>query len=216
MGLVHVALAVHAQAPMWWTERAVLDPGARANDFAPANQGQVKWLATQAAAELDAQLQGLGGAGTNVAALLATFTPSNNYQAVNVGQVKATAKPFYDRLAALSSREPYLTNALPAAAAGPYPWPTASTAAVNYAGANIGQVKFVFSINLDRDNDGLPDWWEWHYFTNLNQNASSSYRGDGWSNLQKYLLGLNPLEIFTASSAWITAPPDGAVVGGFE
>jgi hypothetical protein len=214
--LFSVALTVLAQAPGWWTDRAVLDPSSTANDFASANQGQIKWLATQAAAEFDDKLLDLGGAGTNIAAMLATFSPSNNFLLVNVGQLKATAKPFYDRLAELSSVEPYVSNALPSSLTGPYPWTTTATDDVDYAVANVGQAKFVFSMDFDRDGDGLPDWWEWHYFANLNQNASGSFMGDGWSNLQKYHLGLNPL--VTIANGWIliVSPPDGSVVGGFE
>jgi len=214
--LLSITLTVLAQAPGWWTDRAVIDPGVATNDFASANQGQIKWLATQAAVEFDAKLLGLGGAGTNIAVMLATFSPSNNYILVNVGQIKSTAKPFYDLLAELSSIEPYLSNALPSSLIGPYPWTTIATDDVDYAVANVGQAKFVFSMDFDRDGDGLPDWWEWHYFTNLNQNASGSFMGDGWSNLQKYQLGLNPL--VTIANGWvlIVSPPDGAVVGGFE
>ncbi|MEI6516741.1 MAG: hypothetical protein WCO77_12260, partial [bacterium] len=46
------ATAVFAQAPAWWANRNVINTNAVPNDFAPINQGQVKWLATQAAAEL--------------------------------------------------------------------------------------------------------------------------------------------------------------------
>ncbi|TAN38005.1 MAG: hypothetical protein EPN23_03385, partial [Verrucomicrobia bacterium] len=77
---------VHAQAPAWWTNRNVLNTNAVPNDFAAVNQGQVKWLATQAAAELDEDLQHIGGAGSNIAALVSRFSPTNNYLPVNLGQ----------------------------------------------------------------------------------------------------------------------------------
>ena len=54
-----VALAatiVVAQAPAWWTNRGVINTNAVARDFAPVNQGPVKWLATQAAAEFNENL----------------------------------------------------------------------------------------------------------------------------------------------------------------
>ena len=45
----------------------------------------------------------------------------------------------------------------------------------------------------DSDNDGLPDWWEMKYFGNLNQTAAGDPDGDGWTNLEEYRCGANPL-----------------------
>lgn len=212
LGAVSSALA---QAPSWWTNRNVIVTNAIPNDFVAVNQGQVKWLATQAAVEFEAMLIGLGGAGSNITALTQTFSSTNNYVAANIGQIKATTQPFYDQLAVLAVTEPYLTNAWPAGSAGPYPWTVTTTDDVNYAMANIGQTKFAFSINLDRDDDGLPDWWEWRSFTNLNQNATIDADGDGLTNGQEYQRGSNPQ---TSDGTWltITAPPDGTVLGGYE
>jgi len=36
-----------------------------------------------------------------------------------------------------------------------------------------------FKEDQDNDNDGIPDWYEWHYFGNLNQNKFSDNDGDG-------------------------------------
>jgi len=52
---------------------------------------------------------------------------------------------------------------------------------------------------VDNDGDGIPDWWMVKYFghpTGLaadNSLAQNDPAGDGLSNLQKYLLGRNPL-----------------------
>lgn len=73
-------------------------------------------------------------AGTNVNSMVTGFAISNNYRAVNMGQVKNVAKPFYDRLI-----EAGLTNQ--------YPWAGAATTN-NHAAANIGQVKNVFNFSL--------------------------------------------------------------------
>jgi len=48
----------------------------------------------------------------------------------------------------------------------------------------------------DRNNDGLPDSWQLQYFGSLNAPGSGPNddpTGDGFTNLQKYRAGLNPL-----------------------
>jgi hypothetical protein len=132
-----------AAYPAWWFERDVLprlDSGVTnpawpgdypaADDYVLVNQGQVKHIASQAYAELNVRLT--NGAGTNLTALINGFTTNNNYDLANVGQLKAVAKPFYDRLI-----EAGYTNS--------YPW---STGTDDYVIANIGQVKNVFSFDL--------------------------------------------------------------------
>ncbi|MCF7847286.1 MAG: type I secretion C-terminal target domain-containing protein [Kiritimatiellales bacterium] len=48
---------------------------------------------------------------------------------------------------------------------------------------------------LDSDGDGIPDWWEDEYGFDLQRvaDAADDADGDGLSNLQEYLRGLNPL-----------------------
>jgi hypothetical protein len=52
---------------------------------------------------------------------------------------------------------------------------------------------------MDNDGDGIPDWWMIQYFGHpTGQTSDQSFAwndpaGDGLSNLQKYLLGLNPM-----------------------
>jgi hypothetical protein len=54
-------------------------------------------------------------------------------------------------------------------------------------------------VTIDNDGDGIPDWWMMNYFGHPTGQASdqsfawSDPAGDGLSNLQKYLLGRNPL-----------------------
>jgi hypothetical protein len=132
-----------AAYPGWWFERDVLprlDSGVTnpawpgdypaADDYVLVNQGQVKHIASQAYAELNVRLT--NGAGTNLTALINGFTTNNNYDLANVGQLKAVAKPFYDRLI-----EAGYTNS--------YPW---SEGTDDYVIANVGQVKNVFSFDL--------------------------------------------------------------------
>jgi hypothetical protein len=100
--------------------------------------GALALLALAAAAEFEANLP--GGAEPGVTALLDTFSQLHNgarvpqpsartddYAAVTLGQLKAMARPFYDRLAA-------------AGLGTIYPWPTQGQAD-DYALANLGQAK---------------------------------------------------------------------------
>lgn len=63
----------------------------------------------------------------------------------------------------------------------------------DFAPANIGQVKYLFSFDftLDSDEDGIPDWWETSHGLNPSnsEDASMDPDGDGLSTLQEYLLG---------------------------
>ncbi|MEI6971067.1 MAG: LamG-like jellyroll fold domain-containing protein [bacterium] len=48
----------------------------------------------------------------------------------------------------------------------------------------------IVGVNLtvtdDSDNDGLPDWWEVHFFTDLDETAAGDPDSDGLSNFQEY------------------------------
>jgi pectate lyase len=47
---------------------------------------------------------------------------------------------------------------------------------------------------MDSDHDGIPDWWEKKYGLNPNDpsDANKDMNGDGYTNLEKYLNGLDP------------------------
>jgi len=45
---------------------------------------------------------------------------------------------------------------------------------------------------LDTDDDGLPDWWESHYFGSITNALPSAPAANQFSNLQCYWLGLDP------------------------
>ncbi len=49
----------------------------------------------------------------------------------------------------------------------------------------------VYSI-LDADQDSLPDWWEMHYFGNLDQTGAGDFDHDGYTNLEEYAKGQDP------------------------
>lgn len=47
--------------------------------------------------------------------------------------------------------------------------------------------------NLNSDGDGIPDWYEWTYYGNLSQNASSDSDGDGFTFAQELARGQSPV-----------------------
>lgn len=176
-----------SQIPLWWIDRNVIDIYLEPNDFAPVNQGQAKQVALQASFEFE---QKLGGVSSGISNLISGFTQTNNYLPLNLGQLKYLATPFYNQLHALN-----LTNVWPIGMTrGPYPWSDPSLPlAQDHAIANIGQLKYLFSFNFernsglpdpgeDRDRDNLPDYWEIYFFGDLSQDALGDYDQDGLTN----------------------------------
>jgi len=189
-------ILVWAGDPSWWSERGVTNGGA-ANDYAAANQGQVKNIATQAIAEFNDKLASVGGAGVTLnqlaITLSATSAQTNDYAPINLGQLKMVAKPFYDRLIAISA-----TNQ--------YPWAGKEVSANDYAMANIGQVKNLFAFDLwtaNSSNDigvdggpgnGLPDWWEKYFYGDIGVDPlAAPDRSDCSTIKQAFEEGKNPL-----------------------
>jgi hypothetical protein len=183
-----IPFVVFANAPSWWSQRGVFVAGANANDYAPANQGQLKNIAKAAVAEMDAKLT--GGAGVELHNLVNSWSnptvQPHDFAPVNLGQLKTVAKPFYDRL-------------ISAGLAADYPWVGSSAPANDFAAANIGQVKKLFSFELpdsnalyDGDGNGLPDAWEIQHFGATGVDPNADPDNDGLTNRQEYDLGTNP------------------------
>jgi alpha-tubulin suppressor-like RCC1 family protein len=188
---VLVSASSFANSPDWWSQRSVLVPNASADDYALVNQGQLKNLAAAAAAEMDARVP--AGAGTAVHNLLALWeapnSQRNDFAPLNLGQLKNVAKPFYDQLIA-------------AGLVQSYPW--AGGTPDDFALANIGQVKTLFSFALnifgDRLATGLysaslavqPDatLWTW-----------GPQPGDGYNHERSYPLPLASLSNVISASA---------------
>ncbi|GAA5125998.1 Ig-like domain-containing protein [Luteolibacter yonseiensis] len=152
----------HAADPAWWTrtadETAFIDPAASHSineNYAPANLGQLKNVAHKAKKYLDLYVP--GGAGTEVNTLVQGFTSSisettlmANLAPVNLGQVKAVAKPFYDRLmaAGYKTKQNLINRGYPSGWSSDYPWLATTPLSENYAPANLGQLKAVFSFDV--------------------------------------------------------------------
>jgi hypothetical protein len=209
-----------AAYPDWWFSRSVIprqDPTVQApvwptdyrqaDDYAVLNQGQLKQLATGAYDELEAGLS--GGAGPVVAVLVKGWynldvngnlppagarVPKTGvttaYDAVNLGQLKTVAQPFYDRLIA-------------AGLCPGYPWSYSPVPANDFAVANVGQAKslFQFVLGAPVNEYGLPAWFEaalgpWAAVdlargTNPGgpRDPNSDNDGDGLSNAEEYAAG---------------------------
>lgn len=187
------ALYVLAATPAWWTDRQVLDSNAAKNDYGPANQGQLKNIATKAYAELQARLSASIWStpeGQALDALISSWDPAqdDNYVPINQGQLKAVAKKFYDVL-------------IQAGYTSAYPWTATTTDDANYAPATVGQVKNLFAFDIsdnptDSDGNGLPDDWEIANFGHIGVDPNTDPDGDGFTTLQEYQSSTNPLDYY--------------------
>jgi hypothetical protein len=70
-------------------------------------------------------------------------------------------------------------------------WATMKVELKGFRDAHPGLMDY----SADSDSDGMPDWWECHYFGNLsaaNGSRTSDQDGDGFCDLYEYLAGTNP------------------------
>lgn len=187
-----------APGPAWWTQHGVLDPDGARDDFAAANIGQLKYLATQADAALDeaeaaspvplssAQAQAKSAIDAMTAewsALPLPEVPRDDFLALNAGQLKHVASLFYDRLGL------------------PPPWAGAAHLGDDFRMVNVGQLKQAFSFELRLARGGPPvqipaSWWDtahaaWAALDSTQRAAGSTvedFNGNGLSNLEEYLM----------------------------
>lgn len=189
-----VVMADPSDGPTWWHtgNTTIIDGNSTANNYAPANLGQLKNVATKAKTYLDTQLSSVGGAGPVIDAMVSGFSNNTtvNYQPINLGQLKAVARPFYDRLLKMGydTRANLIANGYNGSWAYYYPWDPATNVSVNYSPANLGQLKMVFSFDLsigfsgnvssgaDADGDNIPAYME--AFSGTNPTAADT-DGDG-------------------------------------
>ena len=170
-----------AQTPEWWVSRGVLKPGALADNLAALNAGQFKHAVSQAVAETNAELAAEGGAGMELNTLITSWTNGgsgvDNYELVNVGQVKAVLKLWYDRL-----NEVHGTTG--------YPW-SAVQGEENYEVVNLGQLKKLLQVDVRLPwTHNLAQGW-----TLPGSLDNLDFDGDGLSHSQELLLGLSPFNV---------------------
>ncbi len=231
--------------PAWWNDYGVVTaatppgPGQSgydaatynawiAQNYQPANLGQLKNFATQAQAYLNNELVSVGGAGATIDQLVHNFSTTSpaDFSPVNLGQLKAVAQPFYDRLLQIGfDPKPGINfhlsgNANSTAWTGNYPWAnpppgigqpgydvTAYNAwvAQNYAAANLGQLKQLFSFDLTslRPPSGFIAWASrFGLNTNDANLPNEDPAGDGVSNQAKFQANLNPTDyVYSAANA---------------
>lgn len=212
------AVAVPPAPPGWWAGRHATNTNEK-DDYAPLNQGQLKNLAMAAFDEMEEKLAGTGGAGGDFTKLIKRWhvldgnppTPDNplstfrldaaghripqvtpktdDYSAVNVGQLKAVAMLVYDRF-----EDAGFVNG--------YPWDNSAFAPDDYAVANIGQAKNLFAFDLvthtfsayhSPGGDGIAYQWKIRHGLNPNSpNLANEIAPGGITYLQKYNHGLDP------------------------
>lgn len=195
LGVVALSAAgLWAANPSWWSTRAVLNSNP-ADDYAAANLGQLKYIATKAAAELNATLP--SGAGSSINGLISTWQAApgvgvvrDDYAALNQGQLKNIAGLFYQRL----TQNGY--KGTPHNSWNRYPWSTSTTDDDDYALVNLGQLKYVFSFlstgymldgyMADNDLDGIADGWESEHGLSSLNSADAAIVVGGLTNLQRY------------------------------
>jgi|GEM_PF-5829976 len=175
-----LAASSQAAPPAWWSDSQTQILAGTSDNHAVANLGQLKYVAKQAEKYLNLKLAPAGGAGDTIRQMVSNFEPlegqeyteaqiaalrKENYAPINLGQLKAVAKPFYDRLQVLycDPKAMLITHGYPSNWGFLYPWNPATPTSENYGPVNLGQLKMVFSFDLtgtDTDGDGLPNGWE--------------------------------------------------------
>ncbi|MES2693040.1 MAG: immunoglobulin domain-containing protein [Verrucomicrobiota bacterium] len=84
------------------------------------------------------------------------------------------------------------------------------SAAFTLAGPTTATAVYILSSD-DADADGLPDWWEWQQFGNLDQTATSDIDGDGWRTAAEFSRGYSPRMADTIMDGGVASRRSGRV-----
>ena len=177
-------------------------------------------MAVTAVSELDADLAQFGGSQLDGLAITLTGTTAqtSDYAAVNLGQLKALAQPFYDRLLAVGYfGPPIIVTGTTPVITGTYPWIGPGMVANDYAMANIGQVKnlFSFDVTYSSGTNGLPDWWANKYFPGQTVDSGSAvaWSGGQVTILQAYQNGWNPIDFYNGQAPMLSVVSGNSQIG---
>ena len=142
-----------ASDPDWWSEpdTAIIVNPLEENNYAPVTLGQLKHVAEMAMKHLDIELSTIGGSSpfpfVEVATMVAGFQDyqglppgeNPNYSPINLGQLKAVAEPFYDRLLQIGydTRQNLIDHDYDPLWPHDYPWNPETPPEENYAPAKV-------------------------------------------------------------------------------
>jgi len=200
-----------ASVPSWWTEGVdpVLLATATSNNYGVANVGQTKWMALNAYIALGEVIPGLGSGVESELEELTDFSVPGTQEAfeahramLNVGQLKALGAPFYNWIHPVApdwlegEREANETDQ----GSGHYPWGSSYGEENNYAVANIGQLKAVFSLRFHEsgDEDKVPDLFEHFAYGDASlDGATTDYDKDGSFDEEEFDDGSSPFDADT-------------------
>lgn len=192
-------------APAWWSDAdyQLIDTARAENDNALVVQGQAKQAFAAAKSYFDNEFVQFGGAGKEINALFQSnwfATSTYDYNVLLNGQLKSLSQPFYLRLDGLGI--PLSLVGFGVNYTDTFPWTDNDpTDDADYSPALIGQVKYVYSfdLNLSQDGDTIPDWWEYVFGIDPSvdkDNSSTDSDGDSRLDVLEYAEKTDPTDYY--------------------
>ncbi|MBB5353311.1 hypothetical protein HNR46_003567 [Haloferula luteola] len=220
--VIGMLLTAQGQDPEWWTnwEMPVLT-GDSTNHHGPANLGQAKLMVAAAlealrierpdlATQVEAELIGANKPIPTLDPPTTQAAIEANYSPLNLGQLKSISTPFYDVLHNETTTSSWLDSELihaqtkdPNDSSNHYPWTSSTADDANYGIANLGQLKAVFSLRLEKTPSGMSQSWVDAQLARLaawgipltKLRREEDYDGDGLTNYFEFLMGTDPFDV---------------------